>query len=297
MKIFINSGLAGPDEHYERPEMTDGEIRGAVRAAAEHDTYVVAHSGEPTAIRQALAQGVRCFEHAYRLDDETAALLARPGIFVTPTLCVTRSESWNRLFGQKIFITYGEHDMAENIVHLVLARLPDAPPGTRGLSLFLAPKFLVNDDGSLGARNDLRCAGIEHKLGIHGSPTCVMIYGENDGAKAWLVGEENRGLAAMFVMMNAARLRSARRASRSPSAPISRRWPTRASAGRAAGPNGDGMAPIIEHADVRRMLMTMKANIQAARGICHLTGVGARPRRPRRRPKRERTAAANRAAC
>ena len=96
VKIFINSGLAGPDEHYEHAEMTDGEIRGAVRAAAEHDTYVVAHSGEPTAIRQALAQGVRCFEHAYRLDDETAALLARPGIFVTPTLCVTRSESWMR---------------------------------------------------------------------------------------------------------------------------------------------------------------------------------------------------------
>ena len=96
VKVFINGGLAGRDEHFEQPEMTDGEIRGAVRAAAEHDTYVVAHSGEPTAIRQALAQGVRCFEHAYRLDDETAALLARPGIFVTPTLCVTRSESWMR---------------------------------------------------------------------------------------------------------------------------------------------------------------------------------------------------------
>ncbi len=111
-----------------------------------------------------------------------------------------------RLFGQKIFITYGEHDMADNIVHLVLARLPGAPAGTRGLSLFLAPKFLVKPDGSLGARNDLRCASIEHKLGIHGSPTCVMIFGESEGAKAWLVGEENRGLAAMFVMMNAARL-------------------------------------------------------------------------------------------
>ena len=111
-----------------------------------------------------------------------------------------------RLFGQKIFITYGEHDMAENIVHLVLARLPDAPAGTRGLSLFVAPKFLVNPDGSLGPRNDLRCASIEHKLGIHASPTCVMVYGDTEGAKAWLVGEENRGLAAMFVMMNAARL-------------------------------------------------------------------------------------------
>jgi len=96
VKIFINGGLARAGEHYDQPEMTDGEIRGAVRAAAEHDTYVVAHSGSPEAIRQALAQGVRCFEHAYRLDDETAALLARPGIFVTPTLCVTRSESWMR---------------------------------------------------------------------------------------------------------------------------------------------------------------------------------------------------------
>jgi imidazolonepropionase-like amidohydrolase len=99
VKIFINGGLAGADEHYERGEMTDGEIRGAVRAAAENDTYVVAHSGAPEAIRQALAQGVRCFEHAYRLDDETAALLARPGIYLTPTLCVTRSEAWMRARG------------------------------------------------------------------------------------------------------------------------------------------------------------------------------------------------------
>ncbi len=99
VKIFINGGLAGAGEHYQQPEMTDGEIRGAVRAAAEHDAYVVVHSGESAAIRQALAQGVRCFEHAYRLDDETAALLARPGIFLTPTLCVTRSEAWMRARG------------------------------------------------------------------------------------------------------------------------------------------------------------------------------------------------------
>src|ERR1700734_938599 len=111
-----------------------------------------------------------------------------------------------RLFGQKIFITYGEHDMAENIVHFVLARLPAAPAGTRGLSLFLVPKFLVKPDGTLGARNDVRCASIEHKLGIHASPTCVMIYGDDKGAIGWLVGQENRGLAAMFVMMNNARL-------------------------------------------------------------------------------------------
>ena len=179
-----------------------------------------------------------------------------------------------RLFGQKIFITYGEHDMAENIVHLVLARLPGAPAGTRGLSLFLAPKFLVNADGSLGQRNDLRCAGIEHKLGIHGSPTCVMVYGDNEGAKAWLIGEENRGLAAMFVMMNAARLAVGTqgvaigdRAYQQALAYARERRQGRGSKG------GDGMAAIIEHPDVQRMLMTMKANVHAARGICHLTGV------------------------
>jgi acyl-CoA dehydrogenase len=177
-----------------------------------------------------------------------------------------------RVFGQKIFITYGEHNMAENIVHLVLARLPDAPPGTRGLSLFLAPKFLVNPDGSLGPRNDLRCASIEHKLGIHASPTCVMLYGENEGAKAWLVGEENRGLAAMFVMMNAARL-----AVGTQGVAVGERAYQQALAfarerRQGRGPKGgDGMAPIIEHADVQRMLMTMKASIQAARGVCHLT--------------------------
>ncbi len=117
-----------------------------------------------------------------------------------------RPDGSYRIFGQKIFITYGEHDMADNIVHLVLARLPDAPAGTRGLSLFLAPKFLVGADGAPGARNDVRCAGIEHKLGIHASPTCVMVYGDGDGAVGWLVGEENRGLAAMFVLLNSARL-------------------------------------------------------------------------------------------
>ena len=112
-----------------------------------------------------------------------------------------------RIFGTKIFITYGDHEMTDNIVHLVLARLPDAPPGTRGISLFLVPKYLVNKDGSLGARNDVICAGVEHKLGIHASPTCVMKYGEKgEGAVGYLVGEENRGLNVMFIMMNAARL-------------------------------------------------------------------------------------------
>src|SRR5699024_1426238 len=110
-----------------------------------------------------------------------------------------------RLFGQKIFITWGEHDMAENIVHLVLARLPDAPDGVKGISLFVVPRYLVNEDGSLGERNDMRCASIEHKLGIHASPTCTMSYGDNDGVIGYLVGEPHRGLSYMFIMMNQAR--------------------------------------------------------------------------------------------
>src|ERR1019366_6066470 len=111
-----------------------------------------------------------------------------------------------RLSGSKIFITWGEHDVAENIIHLVLARLPDAPRGTRGISLFIAPKFLVNPDGSLGARNDLVCASIEHTLGIHRSPTAGMSYGDKEGAVSYLVGEPNRGLEYMFTMLNHARL-------------------------------------------------------------------------------------------
>jgi alkylation response protein AidB-like acyl-CoA dehydrogenase len=179
-----------------------------------------------------------------------------------------------RLTGQKIFITYGEHDMADNIVHLVLARLPDAPPGTRGISLFLVPKFLVKPDGSLGARNDVRCASIEHKLGIHASPTCVMVYGDAGGATAYLVGEENRGLAAMFVMMNAARLgvglqgvAIGEKAYQKALAYARERRQGR------AGAVGGGMSPIVEHPDVQRMLVTMKALVQAARGICHLTAM------------------------
>src|SRR5271157_1951359 len=179
-----------------------------------------------------------------------------------------------RLFGQKIFITYGEHDMAENIVHLVLARLPGVPPGTRGLTLFLAPKFIANDDGSLGERNDLRCAGIEHKLGIHASPTCVMVYGDMHGAKAWRVGEENRGLAAMFVMMNAARLAVGTQGVAIGERAYQQALSYARDRRQGRGPKGgEGMSPIIEHADVQRMLMTMKAKVQAARGICHLTGV------------------------
>ena len=109
-----------------------------------------------------------------------------------------------KLFGTKIFITYGEHDLTDNIIHMVLARIPGAPAGTKGISLFLVPKFIAAEDGSPGERNDIHAASLEHKLGIHASPTCVMQMGDNGGARGWLVGEENRGLAAMFTMMNRA---------------------------------------------------------------------------------------------
>ena len=111
-----------------------------------------------------------------------------------------------RITGQKIFITYGEHELTDNIIHFVLARLPDAPAGNKGISLFLVPKFLLDEDGSLGARNDVRAPSVEHKLGIHASPTCTMVFGDQGGAIGFLVGEENKGMAAMFTMMNRARL-------------------------------------------------------------------------------------------
>ncbi|OAI24841.1 acyl-CoA dehydrogenase [Methylosinus sp. R-45379] len=175
-----------------------------------------------------------------------------------------------RLFGQKIFITYGEHDLAENIVHLVLARLPDAPAGTRGISLFLAPKFLPGPDGRPGARNDLRCVGIERKLGIHGSPTCTMSYGDNDGAVAFLVGRENEGLACMFTMMNNARLsvglQGVGLAERATQTALAYARERRQGRGASSDP-----APIVEHPDVVRMLLTMKAKTAAARAICYLT--------------------------
>ena len=176
-----------------------------------------------------------------------------------------------RITGQKIFITYGEHDLTDNIVHFVLARLPDAPPGTRGISLFLVPKFLVNADGSLGARNDLRCHSIEHKLGIHGSPTCTMVYGDHGGAVGYLVGEENRGLACMFTMMNNARLNVglqgvaiAERATQQALAYARERRQGRP-------PGASESSLIIAHADVRRMLLTMRALTRAARAICYAT--------------------------
>jgi acyl-CoA dehydrogenase len=176
-----------------------------------------------------------------------------------------------RLFGQKIFITYGEHDLTDNIVHLVLARLPNAPPGTRGISLFLAPKFLPGPDGRAGARNDIRCAGIEHKLGVRGSPTCTMIYGDAGGATAFLVGEENKGLACMFTMMNNARiavgLQGVALGERATQAALAYARERR------QGHAQDAAEPcaIIEHPDVARMLMTMSAYVSAARAICYET--------------------------
>jgi len=185
-----------------------------------------------------------------------------------------QSDGSYKLFGTKIFITYGDHDLVDNIVHMVLARTPGAPEGTRGISLFLVPKFLVNEDGSLGKRNDIHAVSVEHKLGIHASPTCVMQMGDNDGAVGWLVGEENRGLAAMFTMMNRARLgvgiqgvAIAERALQQATEYARERL-------QGAAPGGTDareMAPIIVHPDVRRMLAAMRAKTAVARAICYVT--------------------------
>ena len=178
-----------------------------------------------------------------------------------------------RIVGNKIYITYGEHDMADNIVHMVLARLPDAPAGPKGISLFLVPKFLPadGDGGALGPRNDLRCVSLEHKLGINASPTAVMAYGDGGGALGWLIGEENRGLECMFTMMNNARLSVglqgvaiAERAYRLAAAYAKTRVQSRALSGKAPGP-----VAIVEHPDVRRMLLDMKSKIEAARALAY----------------------------
>ncbi|MCK8653399.1 MULTISPECIES: acyl-CoA dehydrogenase [Burkholderiales] len=173
-----------------------------------------------------------------------------------------------RISGNKIFITWGEHDMVENIVHLVLARLPDAPPGVKGISLFLCPKFLINDDGSLGERNDLACTSIEHKLGIHGSPTASMSFGDRGGAIGYLVGEPHQGLACMFTMMNHARLNVglegvgvAERAYQH-----ARSYALERVQGK---PALAGSATIVGHPDVRRMLMDMKARTEAMRALAY----------------------------
>ncbi len=202
-----------------------------------------------------------------------------------------------RIFGTKIFISYGEHDLTDNIVHTVLARLPDAPAGTRGISFFLVPKYLVNADGSLGERNDVKCVGLEHKLGIHASPTCVMAYGEDGGATGYLIGEPNRGLQVMFVLMNAARLgvgvQGVAVAERATQRAIA--YAQERKQGAAVTAPGAGSVAIIQHADVRRTLLTMRALTQASRCICMATARNI-DEQQRSNDETQRTAAGHRAA-
>jgi len=190
------------------------------------------------------------------------------------TRAVPQGDGSYKLYGQKIFITFGEHDYTDNIVHLVLARTPDAPEGVKGISLFLVPKFLISDDGSLGARNDVRAVSLEHKLGIHASPTAVLAYGDQGGATGYLIGEENRGLEYMFIMMNQARFSVGMEG-----VGLSERAYQRAVAyarervqGRAPGAETSAkVGPIIEHPDIRRMLMTMRAYTEAMRAVGYVT--------------------------
>ncbi len=179
-----------------------------------------------------------------------------------------------RVFGQKIFITYGDHDLTDNIVHLVLARLPDAPEGVKGISLFVVPKFLVNADGTPGTRNDVHCVSIEHKLGIHASPTCVLAFGDNGGAIGTLIGEPNRGLEYMFIMMNEARfavgmegLALSERAYQH-----ALQYARDRVQGAEMGVRGGDKVAIIRHPDVRRMLMSMKSQIEAMRALAYVVG-------------------------
>lgn len=188
------------------------------------------------------------------------------------TKAIPNGDGSYAISGQKIYITWGDHDVADNIIHLVLARLPDAPAGSRGISLFIVPKRIVNEDGSLGDRNGVKCIGLEEKVGIHASPTCVMEY---ENATGWLIGTENKGLACMFTMMNSARLNVGLEGVGVGEAA----WQTafefaqERKQGKAEGVSG--AAPILHHADVRRMLTTMRAKVMAARAICYATGVAA----------------------
>ncbi|MGH8142538.1 MAG: acyl-CoA dehydrogenase [Steroidobacteraceae bacterium] len=180
-----------------------------------------------------------------------------------------------RISGQKIFITYGEHDLAENIVHLVLARIDGAPSGVRGISMFAVPKLLLDENGRPGARNDLQCVSIEHKLGIHASPTCVMSYGDHDGAIGYLIGEPHRGLEYMFVMMNSARLSVGVQGVGLSELALQQAsdWAHSRVQGHAVGAPADAPATIIAHPDVRRMLLTIKANVEAMRALALYTAV------------------------
>ena len=189
------------------------------------------------------------------------------------TKAVPQKDGTYRLFGQKIFITYGEHDYTDNIVHMVLARIEGAPEGVKGISLFVVPKVVVKPDGSLGERNDVKCASIEHKLGIHASPTAVMIYGEKAGAVGYLMGEPNRGLEYMFIMMNAARLsvglEGVAIAERAYQRALA--WSRERLQGKPVGVQGAKTAPIVQHPDVKRMLLTMKSITEAMRALAYWT--------------------------
>jgi len=191
------------------------------------------------------------------------------------TSAVPAGDGTWRVTGQKIFITFGEHDLAANIIHLVLARVPGAPPGTKGISCFIVPKYLVNADGSVGGRNDVRCVAIEHKLGIHASPTCVMSYGDAGGGVGYLVGDVNQGMRYMFTMMNNARLsvglQGLALAERAYQDAL--RYAQQRRQGRAAGAAAGTSSLIVEHPDVRRMLLTMKAYIEAMRALLYTNAV------------------------
>ncbi len=188
---------------------------------------------------------------------------------LSTTKAVPADDGTYRITGTKIYISFGEHDMADNIIHLVLARLPDAPAGTKGISLFIVPKFLVNDDGSLGERNDLRCVSIEHKMGIHASPTCVMSYGDEGGAIGFLVGEEHRGMRAMFTMMNSARIAVGVQGVAVGDAAYQKAlvYSQERVQGSEIGGDTPGPVQIIRHPDVRRMLLFMKSHVEAMRAL------------------------------
>ncbi len=248
------------------------EMWGAANMAFSLCPLLTQSAVELLAVHASPAQKARYLDHLVSGEWTATMCLTEPQAGSDVGALVTRAvpeDGRYRLRGTKIFITYGEHDLADNIVHLVLARTPDAPPGIKGLSLFIVPKFLVGEDGRRGARNDLRALALEHKLGIRASPTCVMAFGEGDGAQAELVGEVNQGMAAMLTMMNSARLvvglegvGVAERAYQQARA---------YAAERRQGRRLDGQpARLIDHADVRRLLLTMKAETEAMRGLAYL---------------------------
>lgn len=195
-----------------------------------------------------------------------------------------------RLFGQKIFITYGEHDLTGNILHLVLARLPDGPAGSKGLSLFLVPKWLPDETGAPGRRNDVQCLGIEHKLGLHASPTCAMGFGENEGAVGWIIGEEHQGLACMFTMMNRARLATGLQGVAVAERATQAAWIYAGQRLQGSPRRGAPPAPILAHPDVRRMLTDMRARTMAIRLIAYAAAVAIDEAHGAADPDRRRTA-------